>query len=278
MGEEQAVIKRCGLVYKDSVTIITGGSKGIGEGCARVFADAGATVVICARGIEAGEKLADELNAKRRGSCEFVSCDVSRTEDIKKLVDSTVKRYGRIDCLINNAGSHPPFSFIDECTEEQFLRVLQTNLVSYFSASRLALPHLRKTRGSIIMMGSLVAQIGEYRSTMYTASKGGISALTKALAIEESRNGVRVNCVLPGNIQSDSRRRGIAALPEGVREEIDRMVDHAQVTGRSGTAEEVGQLCLFLASEAASYITGTEIIISGGSEIGYGVKYPLKWA
>ena len=278
MGEEQAVIKRCGLVYKDSVTIITGGSKGIGEGCARVFADAGATVVICARGIEAGKKLADELNAKRPGSCEFVSCDVSRTDDIKKLVESTVKRYGRIDCLINNAGSHPPFSFIDECTEEQFLRVLQTNLVSYFSASRLALPHLRKTRGSIIMMGSLVAQIGEYRSTMYTASKGGISALTKALAIEESRNGVRVNCVLPGNVLSDSRRRGIAALPEGVREETDQMVDHAQVTGRSGTPEEIGQLCLFLASEAASYITGTEIIISGGSEIGYGVKYPLKWA
>ena len=278
MNEGQPAINRCGLVYADKVTVITGGSKGIGEGCARVFADAGATVVICARGIQAGEKLADELNAKRPGSCEFVSCDVSRTDDIKRLVASTVKRHGRIDCLINNAGTHPPFGFIDDCTEEQFLRVLQTNLVSYFSASRLALPHLRTTRGSIIMMGSLVAQIGEYRSTMYTASKGGISALTKALAIEESRNGVRVNCVLPGNIQSDSRRRGIAALPEGVREEIDRMVDHAQVTGRSGTAEEVGQLCLFLASEAASYITGTEIIISGGSEIGYGVKYPLKWA
>ncbi|MBI2842833.1 MAG: SDR family oxidoreductase [Armatimonadetes bacterium] len=270
-------INRCGLVYPDKVTIITGGSKGIGEGCARVFVDAGAKVVICARGVETGEVLAKELNQSGPGTCEFLPCDVSKKEDIKRLIETTVDHYGRIDCLINNAGYHPSFNFIDDFDEEQFLDVLKSNLVSYFNASKYALPHLRKTRGSIINMGSLVAQIGEFRSTLYTSTKGGISSLTKALAIEEARNGVRVNVVLPGNILSDSRRRGIAALPEEIREEIDQIVDRAQVTGRSGTNEEVGQLCLFLATDAASYITGTEIIISGGSEIGYGVKYPLKW-
>ncbi|MEW6754765.1 MAG: SDR family oxidoreductase [Candidatus Latescibacterota bacterium] len=277
MSDRQITINRCGLVYPDRVVVITGGSKGIGEGCARVFADAGARVVICARGAEAGEALARDLTRRGPGTCEFVRADVGRREDIERLIEHAVARHGGLDCLINNAGYRPPFARIDEFTEEQFLAVLQTNLVSYFTASRCALPHLRRRRGSIIMMGSLVARIGEYRSVLYTAAKGGISSMTKSLAIEEAVNGVRVNCVLPGNILSDSRRRGIAALPLQVREEVDRKVDHAQVTGRSGTNEEVGQLCLFLATEAASYLTGTEIIISGGSEIGYGQKYPPSW-
>jgi NAD(P)-dependent dehydrogenase (short-subunit alcohol dehydrogenase family) len=123
-------------------------------------------------------------------------------------------------------------------------------------------------------MGSLVGYIGQEGATIYCATKGAISAFTKALAIEETRYDVRVNAVLPGNILSDNRKRASAQRPDGA--EFDRWIDSHQPTGRSGTCEEVGQLCLFLASEAASYLTGVEIIISGGSELGYGVKYPLK--
>lgn len=269
------VINRCGLAYTNKVVIITGGSKGIGAGCARVFVDAGARVVICARGVEAGKSLASELTEKGPGRCDFEVCDVSRPEDIRRVIDKTIKRYGRLDCLLNNAGYHPPHKTIDNFSLEEFLDVLQTNLVSYFVACKQALPHLRKTKGSIINMGSLVSIIGQECATTYCATKGGISGFTKSLAIEESRFGVRVNCVLPGNILSYGRER-LLDTPEGT--EYYNWVDTNQPNGRSGTNEEVGQLCLFLASDAASYITGINMIISSGAELGYGVKYPLRFA
>ena len=265
-------ICRSGLDYTDKVVLVTGGSKGIGEGCARVFVDAGAKVVICARGVEAGEKLARELSDNGPGSCDFVRCDVSKAEEIVDLVDKTIALHGKLDCLVNNAGYHPAQSHIDEFSEEDFLDVFRANVLSYFMAAKHGLPHLRKTKGSIINMGSLVSIIGEYGASTYCATKGAIASFTKALAIEESRNGVRVNCVLPGNIISFGRVEGGKKSPDP--EEFERRLDSHQVTGRSGTNEEVGQLCLFLASDAASYSTGTDTIISGGSEIGYGVKYP----
>lgn len=268
-------VNRCGPVYADKVVLITGGSKGIGAGCARVFVEAGAKVVICARGIETGESLATELTAKGPGTCHFEPCDVSRPEDVRRTVDRTVELHGRLDCLLNNAGYHPPHKPIDDFTLEEFLEVLQTNLVSYFVACKHALPHLRKTKGSIINMGSLVGVMGQEAATTYCATKGAISAFTKSLAIEEARHSVRVNAVLPGNILSDSRKRFVAAAPDG--KELDQWVDSNQPTGRSGTNEEVGQVCLFLASDAASYLTGIEIIISGGAELGYGIKWPGRF-
>jgi len=258
----------------DKVTLVTGGSKGIGEGCARVFCAAGAPVVICARGREAGEALATELTAEGPGECHFEPCDVRKPEDIKRVIDKTVERYGRLDCLINNAGMHPPHKPIDEFSIEEFKDLLQLNLVSYFAACKYALPYLRQTQGSVINMGSLVGVMGQQLATIYCAAKGGISAFTKALAIEEARYGVRVNAVLPGNILSYSRIQGVAQLENG--EELDKLVDSWQWPGRSGTIEEVGYACLFLASDGASYITGIELIVSGGSELGYGIKAPWK--
>lgn len=268
-------IHRCRLTYADRVVLITGGSKGIGAGCARVFAEAGAKVVICARGRQVGEALAGELSAKGPGSCHFEACDVSKSDEVCRVIDRTLELHERLDCLINNAGYHSGFRPIDDFSLDEFMNILRTNLVSHFVACKYALPHLRKAEGNIINMGSLVAAIGQEAATIYCATKGGISAFTKSRAIEESRHGVRVNCVLPGNILSHSRRQAVADHPDGA--ELDKLVDSWQPVGRSGTNEEVGQLCLFLASDAASYITGAEIIISGGAELGYGVKYPLHF-
>ena len=258
----------------NKVTLITGGSKGIGAGCARVFVEAGAPVVICARGREAGEALAAELTAQGPGECHFQQCDVSIPEDIYRVIDWTVDKYERLNCLINNAGMHPPHKPIDEFSVEEFKDLLQLNLVSYFAACKYALPHLRKARGSVINMGSLVGAMGQQLATTYCATKGGISAFTKALAIEEARYGVRVNAVLPGNILSNSRIEGVAQSENP--EELDNLVDSWQWPGRSGTNEEAGYTCLFLASDWASYITGIDLIISGGSELGYGIKAPWK--
>ena len=124
-------------------------------------------------------------------------------------------------------------------------------------------------------IGSLVALMAQECATTYCAAKAGINGLTKSLAIEETRHGVRVNVVLPGNIMSYGMVEAADARPDG-EEWLNWLASH-QPSGRIGTNEEVGQLCLFLASDAASYITGAEIIISSGSELGYGVKYPLSW-
>ena len=258
----------------DKVSLITGGSKGIGEGCARVFCAAGAPVVICARGRAAGEALAAELTAQGPGQCHFEPCDVRHPDEIERVVDRTVERFGRLDCLVNNAGTHPPHRSIDEFSIAEFEDLLRVNLVSYFAACKFALPHLRKTRGNIINLGSLVGVMGQQLATTYCATKGGISAFTKALAIDEARYGVRVNAVLPGNIISDSRIQGVARSENP--EELDRLVDSWQWPGRSGSIEEAGHACLFLASDMAGYISGIELIISGGSELGYGIKAPWK--
>ncbi|MCL4488850.1 MAG: SDR family oxidoreductase [Chloroflexi bacterium] len=260
----------------DKVTLITGGSKGIGEGCARVFVAAGASVVVCARGRESGESLARELTRKGPGQCHFEPCDVSNPDDIRRVVDKTVELNGRLDCLINNAGQHPPHRPIDEFSIEDFSALLQLNLVSYFAACKFALPHLRKTRGSIINMGSIVGEFGQWNATTYCATKGGIQGLTKALAIEEAKHGVRVNAVLPGNIITQSRIDFEAKIKN--RQEFHDAVESWQWMGRSGTSEETGYVCLFLASDAASYVTGIDLLVSGGMELGQGPKVPILGA
>ena len=252
----------------NKVTVITGGSMGIGAGCTRVFVEAGARVVICARGKEKGETLAAELTAKGPGSCHFEACDVTRQDKIKKLIKKTVAMHGQLDCLINNAGMHPDHASIDGFSVEEFEGLLRLNLVSYFAACKFALPHLRKTRGSIINMGSLVGTLGQEGASTYVATKAGISGLTRALAIDEAKHGVRVNCVLPGNINSPAA----LALPKDLYNEAA----HWSLLGRWGEPEEVGYACLFLASDKAEFITGIDLIISGGAEIGYGSKQMIS--
>jgi len=263
------------MVFTDKAAIITGGSKGIGSGCARVFVDAGAKVTICGRNAERGEAIASELNEMGPGRCVFDVCDVSEPEQVRGMIDGAVDRFGFLDCLINNAGYHPPVQTIEKFTLEDLEDVWRTNFVSQFVACRHALPHLRKRGGSIINMGSLVSQIGQEGATTYCATKGAISSFTKALAIDEACNGVRVNAVLPGNVVTGSRTDFVASSPDGPA--LDRWIDSTQHPGRSGTSEETGQLCLFLASDSASFITGIDVIISGGAELGYGVKFPAKF-
>ena len=257
------------MEYRDKVVIVTGGTKGIGEGCVRVFVDAGSRVVFCARNEDEGIRLADEMNGLGKGEAYFVKCDVSKTDEIQNVIDQTVKKHGHIDCLINNAGWHPPHKPIDDFTIEEFRDLLNLNLVSIFTACKLVLPHLRRTNGNIINMSSLVGAMGQLYATTYVATKGGITAFTKALAVDEAINGVRVNSVSPGNVYTPLWQRAIdeSPNPEHTRTEGEA----AQLLGRMGTIEEAGKLCLFIAAEA-TFTTGVDHILSGGAELGYGRK------
>jgi NAD(P)-dependent dehydrogenase (short-subunit alcohol dehydrogenase family) len=254
--------------YTDKIVIITGGSQGIGAGCVRAFVDAGARVVFCARHREGGEALARELGVKA-AEAQFVTCDVSDVEALRNLIDSTVDRYGRLDCLVNNAGWHPPHKPIDEFSVEEFRDLLELNLVSVFAACKYSLPYLRKTQGNIINLSSLVAMMGQSNAVTYVATKGAITALTKALAIDEAKHDVRVNSISPGNIYTPLWQAAIDAAPDPQQCRVDG--EAAQLLGRMGTIEEVGKLCLFIAA-GATFTTGVDHLISGGAELGYGRK------
>jgi NAD(P)-dependent dehydrogenase (short-subunit alcohol dehydrogenase family) len=255
--------------YQDKVVIVTGGSKGIGEGCVRAFAGAGSRVVFCARNEKEGEALAAEVGARGPGQAFFVRCDVSRTAEVEKLIDTTVERHGRLDCLVNNAGWHPPHKPIDEFSYQEFRDLFELNVMSLFAACKRALPHLRETRGNIINMSSLVGAMGQLHATTYVATKGAITAFTKALAIDEAAHGVRINSVSPGNIMTPLWQEAIDAAPDPAQCRADG--DAAQLLGRMGTIEEAGRLCLYIAADA-TFTTGVDHVISGGAELGYGRK------
>jgi NAD(P)-dependent dehydrogenase (short-subunit alcohol dehydrogenase family) len=255
--------------YEGRVAIITGGSRGIGEGCVRVFAAAGAKVVFCAPRPGEGDGLAAEVSARGPGGAAFFACDVTRHEELGALVDFTLARHGRIDCLINNAGWHPPQRPIDDFSVQELRDLLELNVVAVFALSRLVLPHLRRTKGNIINVASLVATIGQHHATTYVATKGAVLSFTKALAIDEARHDVRVNSLSPGNIMTPLWQEAIDAGPDPARCRADG--EAAQLLGRMGTPEEAGRLCLFIASEA-TFTTGVDHILSAGAELAYGRK------
>lgn len=255
--------------YENKITIITGGTKGIGEGCVRAFVDAGAHVVFCARNVAQGKELEAEMNALGKGTAHFIPCDVSKVAEIERLIQATVEKYGRLDCLINNAGWHPPHKPIDEFSAQDFRDLLELNLVSIFVACKTALPYLRQTQGNIINLSSLVGSMGQLYATTYVATKGAITAFTKALAVDEAAYGVRVNAVSPGNVYTPLWQEAIDASPDPARTRADG--DAAQLLGRMGTIAEAGKLCLFIAADA-TFSTGTDFLLTGGAELAYGRK------
>ncbi|EGD75997.1 17-beta-hydroxysteroid dehydrogenase 14 [Salpingoeca rosetta] len=256
--------------YEGKVTIVTGGSKGIGQGCVEVFAEAGSNVVFCARNEADGKALEDRVNALGNGRALFVKCDVSKEDELKRLVEITIDTFGRIDCLINNAGWHPPHLPISEFSVDDARKLMDLNFFSAFILCKLCLPHLRKTQGNIINMSSLVGIQGQRCATTYCATKGALTSFSKALAIEEAANKVRVNIVSPGNVWTPLWREALPEDEKGLKEGY-ALGEKQQVMNRFGTIEESGKLCLFIAADA-TFTTGVDHILSGGAELGYGVK------
>jgi NAD(P)-dependent dehydrogenase (short-subunit alcohol dehydrogenase family) len=255
--------------YAEKVVIVTGGTKGIGQGCVEVFAKAGAHVAFCGLEPDLGAAVAVRATAEGPGTATFTSCNVTDHAALTAFIGDTAARFGRIDCLVNNAGWHPPHLPIDDFSTDDFRALLELNVVSVFVASKTALPWLRKTRGSIVNISSLVATLGQYHATTYVATKGAVLSLTKALAVDEAVHGVRVNSISPGYVYTPLWQTFLDASPDPVASRAE--AELAQPLGRMGTIEEVGRLALFLAAEA-TFTTGTDNVISGAAELDYGKK------
>ena len=243
------------------VALVTGAASGIGRAIAETLARAGAAVALVDID-EAGGTGATEAIEREGGRAIFIRGDVSRSADCQRAVDRVVERFGRLDVVVNNAGMIRRAD-VTELTEEDWNRVMAVNLTSVFLMSKFAVPVMAKAgRGAIVNVSSGWGLVGGPRAVAYCASKGGVVLLTKAMAIDHGPAGIRVNCVCPGDtdtamLHSEARQLGepIAAL---LAESADRPL------GRIGRPEEIAQAVLYLASDAASFVTGTTLVVDGG--------------
>ncbi|MFV9568846.1 SDR family oxidoreductase [Thermoanaerobacter mathranii] len=248
--------------FSDKVVIVTGGGQGIGRCIVQTFADKGAKVVIADIDDEAGIENEEYIKSKG-GDSLFVHTDVSLEEDVGNLVDKTIKTYGKIDILINNAGVGARGTIYTRPMEE-WDRVINVNLRGTYMCSKYVAPHMRDNGGGVIInIASTRAFMSEPYTEPYSASKGGIIALTHSLAISLGYDKIRVNSISPGWIEVSEWKKSREAKKPQLTEE-----DHLQhPAGRVGKPEDVANACLFLCSEEASFITGANLIVDGGMTV-----------
>jgi 3-oxoacyl-[acyl-carrier protein] reductase len=254
------------LQLKNKVAIVTGGSQGIGKASALRLAEEGASVVIAARGRELLDQVALEI-AAAGGSVAVVQADVSRAEDCARLVAETVKAFGRLDILVNNAGIYRAAPTL-QVTEDHWDAVLTINARAVFFASQAALPTMiAQKSGTIVNLASMAGKIGSANNLPYNASKAAVISITKSLALAHGADGIRVNCVCPGFVETDmwtSVSTELGALTGVLAEEFTRRRLASVPLGRMERPEDVASVIGFLASSRAGYMTGQAISVDGG--------------
>ena len=240
------------------VALITGGSRGIGFAIAKTLSENGASVVITSKNSE-------KLNiAKSKISNSFgITCDIKKTNEVKNVVDETIKKFGRLDILVNNAGIFPKIKKLHEIDENEWDEVLDVNLTGQFRFTKEAIPHLQKTSGCIINISSdagLKAYQG-FNADAYSASKAALIVLTKCWALEYAKNKIRVNCICPGVVDTDMTK------PFLKNQKDIEFMNNEHPLGRIGQPEEIGKAVLYFVSDDASWVTGAILTVDGGESI-----------
>lgn len=253
------------MKLKDKVAIVTGASKGIGLGIARVFSVEGAKVVVTCRSEEEGRQTAVELGSNE-GRAIFIKTDVTSSKSIQNMINKTIEVFGKLDILVNNAGYHISKN-VEETSEDEWEYIINTNLRSTFLCSKYAMPHLRRTKGNIINISSMVGLVGQPNAGAYSATKGGQIAMSKGMAIDFAPDGIRVNVICPGWIDTPLVEDWFSQQKDPG--EARKYIFGQHPLGRIGTIEECGKAALYLASDDAAFVTGITLNIDGGITLGY---------
>lgn len=244
------------------VAIVTGGTSGIGERIAEVFVEEGGSVVVAARRQEEGDKLAKRLGLR------FIRADVSREDDVKAMIDLAVKTFGRVDCLVNNAGIPSPMVSITEIDVATIDQLLAVNVRGILLGIKHVAPvMIAQKSGSIINVGSIAGLRGGMSGHIYSATKGAVHALSRSAAAELGEKGIRVNALIPGAIVT-----GIFAKNAGIEgAKAEKLTDFLKVgfaamqpIPRAGLPDDIARAAVFLASDASSFVNGQDIVVDGG--------------
>jgi NAD(P)-dependent dehydrogenase (short-subunit alcohol dehydrogenase family) len=243
------------------IAIVTGGGSGIGFAIAEKFVQNNIHTIIVGRDLQKLTAAKGKLGIL----CDAIACDLNDFSAIAKLVKDIVDRHGKIDVLVNNAGINMKKDFV-EVTDEDFQKVLQTNVTSVFILSREVVKNMlaKSIKGSIINISSMASQYGIPKVIAYTASKSAIEGMTRAMATELSPKGIRINCIAPGFIATDMSAKALNSDPERKAKAMGRTP-----MGEMGQPSDIGDAAVFLASDAAKYITGVIVPVDGGNSIGF---------
>lgn len=247
-----------GDVLKGQVALVTGGNAGIGKGIAIALAMQGAKVILFGTNLERGKQTVDEISKLTQADDRalFHQIDISKTHEVDAAVKQLLEQHGNVDVLVNNAGITRD-QLLMKMSEEDWDIVMDVNVKScYNTCHALVRPMMKARKGSIINISSVIGLTGNAGQVNYAASKGAIIALTKSLAVELAPRGIRVNCICPGFIET--------AMTGGLQDAHKQAVLAKIPLGRMGTPEDIGNMALFLASAASSYITGQTFTVDGG--------------
>ncbi len=243
------------------VALITGGGTGIGRAIALAFARDGASVAVAGRRLDKLKAVAREID-QQGGAALALECDVTRAKDAERVVRETAKKFGTLNVLVNNAGTLS-VSTVDSISDEDWDRVMTVNVKGPFLMSRAALKEFRKAGGgAIVNIGSVLGLVAMKDRAAYCASKGGVTMLTKAMALDHAHENVRVNCICPSIVETELVKGLFDDSEQGKRLKQSRM--GTIPLGRFGKPRDVAELAVFLASEESSWLTGTAIPLDGG--------------
>jgi NAD(P)-dependent dehydrogenase (short-subunit alcohol dehydrogenase family) len=249
------------LELKDKVVIVTGGAKGIGAAIVRACAAEGAIAVIVGRDAQAGKQLQSELqNSGAR--CGLITVDLATAESCSQSVDQTLHAFGRIDALVSNAGRNDKVG-LESGSVDEYVASLNRNLVHYYGMAHYALPHLKRSRGAIINIGSKTAVTGQGSTSGYASSKGAIMALTREWAAELLPYGIRVNTVIPAEVMTPLYRQWLDTFPNP-EEKLKTILTKIPFEQRMTTSEEIASTVVFLISAKSSHTTGQHLFVDGG--------------
>jgi L-fucose dehydrogenase len=249
------------LGLKNKVIIVTGGAKGIGEGIVRVLANEGAIPVIAGRSAADNDSLADQLK-KNGKDCLAVTAELTNPDECKQVVDETIKTYNRIEGLVNNAGVNDGVG-LEHGSYGKFMESLHKNLVHYYLLAHHCLPHLKKTQGSIVNIGSKTAETGQGNTSAYAAANGGRNALTREWAVELLKYKIRVNAVIVSESYTPLYEKWIKTF-DNPQQKLAAITSKIPFENRMTTREEIANMVAFLLSEKSSHTTGQLIHVDGG--------------